>query len=156
MTRASMILFWLSLTIIVSLGLYHTSYRVEEMEQNLRSLNAEIEAERSSIHILKAEYVFLTNPSRIEEVAQKHLKLAPTTPSQITRLARLKDVAPTRAEAMGGTTVQGSPLASLRLRPAAHKPKASTEETGRLNTRLVLHKAAEGPSFALAASGDEP
>ena len=75
MTRASMTLFWFSLTIFVSLGLYHTSYRVEDLGRQLRSLNADIEAEQRNIHVLKAEWVFLSNPARIESAARKHLDL---------------------------------------------------------------------------------
>ncbi len=142
MTRASMILFWSFLTILVSLGLYHTSYRTEELSRTLRALNARIEAEQRSLHVLKAEYVFLTNPSRIEAVARKHLSLQPTDPKQVMKLARLSDVVPTRAETMNSATINATPIASLRARTAARKPRAVAEETERLNTRLVIQKTA--------------
>jgi len=171
MTRASMILFWFSLTILVSLGLYHTSYRVEELGQNLRTLNRDIEAEQRSIHVLKAEYVFLTDPSRIEEVSRKHLALQPTKPMQIASLNKLKYLVPTRMEAMSGTVIRSSPIASLNPGMAHHKPQPVAEETGRVNTRLIIRKAAsagqavdhaltmantDDQSYSLATSGDEP
>lgn len=171
MTRASMILFWLSLTIVVSLGLYHTSYRVEELGQRLRTLNAQIEEEQRSIHILKAEYVYLTDPSRIEEVSRKHLALQPTQPKQIVRLAKLKDYAPTYVEAMNGSGLHAIPIASLRPQAAAYRPQAAEEETGRLNTHLVIRKTARADAvptghalrlmadqddIELATAGDEP
>lgn len=158
MTRVSTVLFWSFLTICVSLGLYHTSYRTEELSRSLRSLNAQIEAEQRSLHILKAEYVFLTNPSRIEAVARKHLPLQPTNPAQIASLSKLSDVAPTRAEALGGTAIAGTPIASLRHRTAARTPRPAIEEADRVNTRLVIRKTASADSYgeglALAPSSD--
>lgn len=181
MTRASMIMFWLSLTIIVSLGLYHTSYQTEELGQRLRALNAQIEEEQRSIHVLKAEYVYLTNPSRIEEVSRKHLSLQPTQPKQIVRLAKLKEYAPTHLEAMSSTGVKALPIASLRPRAPTHSPLPAAEEAERVNTHLVIRKTAsaepvplgrtvmyldrgsaqkaddedDSESYALAASGDD-
>ncbi len=170
MTRVSTTFLWLSLTIFISLALYHTSYKTEELDRSLRALNRQIEAERRSLHVLKAEYVFLTNPSRIEEVARKHLALQPTQPRQITQLSRLKDVAPTRLEAMNAA-VKAGPIASLRPSTAAHSPLASATEADRVNTHLVIQKAETGDSgpdrslamiekgegaYDLAVSGDEP
>lgn len=139
MTRASIILFWFSLTIVVSLGLYHTSYRVEELDRTLRSLNAQIEMEQRNIHVLKAEYVFLTNPARIEAVARKHLALQPTEPKQISKLGRLASLIPTRLE--------GARLAEVApLRPAAATPRPAAEETDRVNTHLAIRKTASAES----------
>ncbi len=147
MTRASMILFWSFLTIFVSLGLYHTSYRTEELGRELRSLNAQIEAEQRSLHILKAEYVFLTNPSRIEAAARKYLPLHPTEPKQIAKLTRLSSLIPTRSEALNGAAVSGTPIASFRPRNAARPPQPVAEETERLNTRMVIRKTASAESL---------
>lgn len=161
MTRASMTIFWFSLTIFVSLGLYHTSYRTEELGRSLRALNAQIEAEQKSLHVMKAEYVYLTNPSRIEAAARKHLDLQPTEPKQIAKLNKLAALAPTRAEAMGGTMVNSTPIANLRARAAIHNPRPTIEEKDRLNTRLVIRKAAsaspqtQNPSLAMVSDQDE-
>lgn len=155
MNRAPTTLFWFLLTLVVSLGLYHTSYRVEELGQNLRVLNSKIQAEQRSIHILKAEYVFLTNPSRIEEASRKHLALQPTNPGQIARLGKLPSIIPTRVETAG----RAIPIASLPSRMAAHKPIPVVEETERLNTHLVIHKTARAapiiPDHSLAILEEE-
>jgi len=142
MTRASMTLFWFSLTIIVSLGLYHTSYRTEQLGRTLRTLNAKIESEQKSIHVLKAEYVYLTDPSRIEAVARKHLDMKPTSPNQITKLSKLRSIIPTRKEAMGSTMVSSTPIANLRARTALRRPRVTNNENGHVNTRLVIRKTA--------------
>jgi cell division protein FtsL len=137
MTRASCILFWFSMTLVVSLGLYHTSYRVDGLTHKLRRLNAQIEAEQRNIHVLKAEWVFLANPARIEDAARKHLALEPTKTNQIASLNKLSKMLPTRSESS-----RNKAIASLRPRPAAHAPQALAEESDRLNTRLVIGKSA--------------
>ena len=93
MSRAQTLLIWFSLTLVVSLGLYHTSVRVQELSRNLRTLNREITQEQRNIHVLKAEWVYLSNPARIEAEAKKHLKLAPTKPQQIADATALKKLA---------------------------------------------------------------
>ena len=99
MIRASSILFWFALTIAVSLGLYHTSYHVQELRAQLKGVNAQIEAEQGNIHVLKAEWVYLANPARIEDAARKHLALQPTALKQIAKLDKLPGVLPARVAA---------------------------------------------------------
>lgn len=145
MTRASTILFWFSLTIVVSLGLYHTSYRVEELGRTLRSLNAQIEMEQRNIHVLKAEYVYLTDPSRIEAAARKHLALQPTEPKQIAKMTKLAALVPARGEP--ATALAAAPEA--RVHPAAATPRPAAEEAGRVNTHLNMRKTASAePTLA--------
>ncbi len=172
MTRASTTLIWFSLTLFVSLGLYHTSYRVEELDRQLRALNNEIEAEQRNLHVLKAEWVYLANPTRIENAARKHLDLKPTVPQQVTGVQKISRLVPTVEEARSAAKTQPAStqaVANLAPRPAAHKPKMAQEEAGRINTRLVIQTAgtmqdlaAEHPlhlvedkTLALANSGAE-
>ncbi|MFA6280211.1 MAG: hypothetical protein WC612_05420 [Bdellovibrionales bacterium] len=175
MTRASTILFWFSLTLFVSLGLYHTSYQVEHNVQQLKNINAQIEAQQRSLHILKAEWVFLSNPARLEVAARKYLALQPTTPSQITKLSKLAALLPTHNEATETTKVAEAAPAPIvtakEQHPAAPNPKATSDEKNRLNTRMILQKTAsvqpsahetaglpwhQDTSYTLANSGDEP
>lgn len=164
MTRASAAAFWLVLTMIVSLGLYHTSYRVDDMEQKLHALNKKIKLEQRTIHVLKAEWNFLSNPARIEMAARKHLDLQPTAPKQITKLRKLASLLPTHKEAMRRT--RRTHRAVARIRPAAGTPKASSYELGRLNTRVTFKKTAHSTrqalpwtrrsAYTLANSGSTP
>lgn len=161
MTRASTTLIWFSLTLFVSLGLYHTSYRVEELDRQLHGLNDQIEAEQRNIHVLKAEWVYLSNPARIEEAARKHLDLKPTQPQQVTRLNKISRYIPTQAEASTRpATAAPRAIASLTPRIAKHRPKVATEETGRLNTRMIIQTAdttqdlAHSAPFRLERDGD--
>ncbi len=151
MNRASLATFWVAMTILISLCLYHTSYRVEKLRHDLLALNSRIQAEQKTLHILKAEWVFLSNPSRIEKAARKHLDLKPTTPTQVAKIERLADV-----------LANNTRSAALLARAAAYTPRAASTETGRVNTRLSFRKGqdqaprpapmpwAEGESFAFA------
>lgn len=170
MNRALTTLIWFSLTIFVSVGLYHTSYRVEELDRQLRGLNSEIEAEQRNLHVLKAEWVYLANPARIEEEARKHLELKPTMPQQVTGLNKISRLVPTQAELVAkAQTSARRDVANVAPRPAAHRPKIASEESGRINTHLVIQAAGtdrdlpagnslrlvEDKTFALANSGTE-
>ncbi len=140
MTRASCILFWFSLALIISVGLYHTSYHVDGLAHELSALNTKIKTEQQNIHILKAEWVFLANPSRIENVARKHLALEPTKTNQIASLKKLSRLLPTHREAMARRSTKARAIASFRARSATHTPKVVAEENGRVNTRLMIGK----------------
>ncbi len=173
MTRASTILFWFSLTLFVSLGLYHTSYQVEHNTRQLKEINAQIKAEQRSLHILKAEWVFLANPARLEVAARKYLSLQPTTPSQIAKLSKVATLLPTHNETIEtAAATQTDRLASSnKQHPAAHNPKATSDEKNRLNTRMIIQKTAsaeplahetaefhwpKNQTYTLANSGDAP
>ena len=100
MTRSySTLLSWLSLTIVASLMLYHTSDRVNALDRQLRSLNQQIADEQKSLHILKAEWVYLANPRRVEDVAKRHLAVGPTTPARVVAMRNIDTLLPMRDEA---------------------------------------------------------
>jgi len=90
----SSLLFWLGMTIAASVMLYHTSDRVNALDQHLRKLNAQIEDEQKDLHVLKAEWVYLANPVRIEAEAKRHLSLQPTMPSRVASMKNMGDLLP--------------------------------------------------------------
>lgn len=147
MTRTSSILFWFALTIVVSVALYNTSYRVQELNQQLRSLNTQIESEQANIHVLKAEWVYLANPARIEIAARKYLDMNPTAMSQIKKVENLPEIIPTRKEAMAGTAIEGTPIASIKsIMPTKYKTASRrdtvAEQYNHINTHMVIQRIA--------------
>lgn len=127
MIRTSSILFWFSLIIIASLGLYRTSNRVQELGEQLRGINSSIESEKQKIHVLKAEWAYLASPSRIETATHKHLALRPTSPQQVATIDTLSEVLPTRTEAMASVAVNATPVANVKTTLAARvSPPQST------------------------------
>src|ERR1700743_3850078 len=128
MIRVTQILFWLGLSLAVVTALYHTSDRTRELNKQLHEINASTEEEQQNIHVLKAEWVFLSNPTRIEDEAKKHLALIPTKPAQVIQLADLEDNLPTRQEAEENVAVTATPIATVAANdiemppPPAPKP----------------------------------
>jgi cell division protein FtsL len=160
MIRVSSILFWFALTIATSLALYGTSNRVQGLIHQLRSLNAQIEAEQANIHVLKAEWVYLANPARIEAAARKYLAMHPTALNQVAKLKNLPEVMPTQAEAMEGVTVKGMPVASvgttLPVQAAPARKTASVYDSDHINTRIVIqHTAGSSSSGSAETLSDE-
>jgi cell division protein FtsL len=148
MIRTSQILFWFTLSIAASLVLYHTSDRTRELERQLRSVNASIESEQEKIHVLKTEWVFLSNPARVEEEAKKHLTLRATAPKQVISLSGLNDALPTRAEQMDSVAVAATPIANIKTSMAAEpgplppirprKIAVASVNQGHINDRMVI------------------
>jgi len=166
MIRASSVLFWFGLIIAASLVLYHTSDRVRGLDHQLRALSASIEAEQKNIHVLKAEWVYLANPARIEATAKRHLALRPTSPQQVISLADLDDMLPTRTQAMASVAVSSTPIASLKTSltmpaPAtAHRVKLAAAD-GHINDHMKIQRTASAEVAdpirnLIETSGTEP
>ncbi len=159
MTRVSSILFWFGLTLIVSLALYGTSNRVQEMGKQLRSLNAKIEAEQANIHVLKAEWVYLSNPARIEAAARKYLAMHPTAMKQIAKLEDLPAILPIREETNADVDNQQrnivAPRKSLADRPVASYKRgakvAAQNDTTHVNTHMILTETRDTAAIAVSA-----
>jgi hypothetical protein len=104
---------WLGLAGLASGALFHTSYQVQALGEDLAGLNRAIIQEQEAIQILKAEWSYMNDPNRIEEMTRRHLVLGPTTPDQmITSVAsipqRLQPVDPANPHGsalVAGTTV---------------------------------------------------
>ena len=160
MSRVSLSLFWFALKIAISGALYATSYRVQALSEQLRAINNQIEIEQTNIHVLKAEWVYLANPVRIEKAAKKYLAMYPTAVKQIARLERLSEILPTRSEAMAGVTVESTPIASIKTNltaqpPAAHyrHPAKEVSDTNHINTHMIIQHTANA---APLPGADEP
>jgi hypothetical protein len=80
---------WLSLAVVAGVGLFHVSYRVQSLEEELTRLNREILRERETIHVLRAEWSYLNEPQRLAELSRRHLTLAPLSASQMMRIEDL-------------------------------------------------------------------
>lgn len=149
MTRATSVLFWFALTIIVSVALYDTSYRVQNLRHKLTSLNADIENERRNIHVLKAEWVYLANPARIEAAARKYLSLEPTAPKQIVSLQDL----PERLEAAPAATKVAAASKAVTKVAANKGPQAKPMQAARVAAAALPRNE---NAFVLATSGRVP
>ncbi len=76
-------LFWLAAAAIAALGLYYVSYEVDRLEAELYAANQRLAQQREAIDVLGAEWSYLSQPSRVRELAQRYLGLEPLTSAQI-------------------------------------------------------------------------
>lgn len=165
MIRTSSALFWFGLVILASIGLYRTSDRVQELNHKLTNLNTAIEAEQQSIHVLKAEWVYLSNPERIKTLADRHLALRATSPQQIISLGTMADFLPTRHDAMVAVAVTNTPIPNIRTNLSAVLPpqpqhlasvhaktsniQVASFDTGHITDHMTIRRtaSAQQPSF---------
>jgi len=68
--RIYTLLGWLSLIIVASYAMFHISYEVEQVENELRSLNRQTLTEQEAIHVLKAEWSHLNRPEYLRELSR--------------------------------------------------------------------------------------
>lgn len=122
-------LFWLGLAGVAGAVLFQTSYEVQGLEEELASLNRKIVAEQEAIQILKAEWSFMNDPGRLENLARVHLNLRPTDAKQF--VAGLEAVplratpavpVPPPAIAPSAPMAGPAPLPHVAKLPAESKP----------------------------------
>ena len=83
--------FWLGLAGLLGAGLFHLKYDVQALERHLTGLNAEIVRNQEAIHVLEAEWSFLSQPERLQKLAMKRLELVPVTPAHIVTFGDLPE-----------------------------------------------------------------
>lgn len=76
------------LALALSIGVFRITYQVDELEKELHSLNKEILDEQETIHILKAEWSYLNDPTRLESLAKRYLNLEEMQGGQLINLDR--------------------------------------------------------------------
>jgi len=81
--------FWLGLVTALGFGMFQVKYEVQAIEEELVRVNHRILADHQSIHVLKAEWSYLTRPERMETMARRHLGLAPTAREQFAEIATI-------------------------------------------------------------------
>jgi cell division protein FtsL len=87
MSRA--ILLWTFLATVSGIGLFIVADRVQMLEAELARTNREVLQEEEAIHVLRAEWSYLNEPSRLAALVARHLDMQP--PSSAQRL-RIEDV----------------------------------------------------------------
>jgi cell division protein FtsL len=142
---------WLVLAAVASVVLFHTSYRVQELDLRLAQLNREIIREQEAIQVLKAEWSYLNDPTRIERLARTYTPLAPSGPAQI--IASVEQIPFRPPEPEGPALVSAVPLPGRKPEPAlpeAVESRLASAEPGTMPTAVT---AASGQVVALPPDG---
>ena len=74
---------------LVGFGSLFMKNKVQELEQELVSINKSIHTDIKTIHVLKAEWSHLNNPSRLRKLAAKHISLNKLKAEQIINYSAL-------------------------------------------------------------------
>ncbi|MCR6632627.1 MAG: energy transducer TonB [Magnetospirillum sp.] len=112
----------------VGVGLFFVKHEVKEQEARLAELNNEIESNQEAIHVLKAEWSYLNDPTRLRALSEKHLSMKVLGPSQIASLDALPAGGPAYAAARGGAPAPAAldkaeaPSASVAAKAEAKAP----------------------------------
>jgi len=100
-------------------GLFKVKYEVQSLEDQLAKINRQTVTDQDAIHVLKAEWSYLTQPVRIGDMAGRHLALAPVTSAQMGSFDQLPLKADRPAEAEGGDVKIEAVLKAMQV---ASKP----------------------------------
>jgi cell division protein FtsL len=71
-------------------GLYQLKYTTEQVQEEVRRLEAQIASDEAAIKVLKAEWTYLSRPERLERLSERYLALRPTASAQVAR--NLEDI----------------------------------------------------------------
>jgi len=88
MTRL-LTLLGLVLTVAASIGLYQVKYQVQDMERNLATMKRQIVRDRGEMQVLDAEWSFLNQPERLQDLSRRYLALGPIRSSQMASIESL-------------------------------------------------------------------
>ncbi len=72
-----------AVVIALSVGLYHIKYRAEAADKRARQIEREIAGEQEGIRVLRAEWSYLNQPERLQQLAQRYTALETLKPAQI-------------------------------------------------------------------------
>ena len=113
----------LVLAVLVSGGwVYVLEHESRKLDRRIASITNSIEEEREAIRMLNAEWSHLNRPARLEELARKHLNLAPTEVANIVKPGEIAEKVPALEgqRAAGG----GDPISDILTGRVAPTGKA--------------------------------
>lgn len=91
MMRRSVVLgFFLSIGVAVAL--FQLKYKVSEQERQLANVSQKIYQTEEAIHILQAEWSYLNEPGRLQQLAEKHLKLMTSESIQLISYQQIEEL----------------------------------------------------------------
>ena len=114
-------LLWLVIVGLVGFGMFKVKYEVMQLEDELTRTNRAIVTNGDAIHVLKAEWSFLSQPSRLDELSRRYLELAPIGTAQLGRL----DAVPLRPSANPLVAAITPPPTTIPM-PTTKPPTATT------------------------------
>jgi len=129
--------------------LYRTSYAVDEQKTQLSRINRDIIAEQENIQVLGAEWTYLTDPKRIEGLAEKYLHMATTKPQHV---AALRDM-PALFAQTDDTAAKGAKPAAVKIaKPAVVAAAAPVKTVAPVAKPVLTASAAQTHKPTMAST----
>lgn len=88
-TKTASYILLITIPCLLGFGILSMKNQVQGLEKQLVSINKSIQDDIKSIHVLKAEWSHLNNPSRLRQLAAKHISLNPVQAEQIINYSAL-------------------------------------------------------------------
>ena len=82
-------LLWLAVIGAVGYGMFQVKYRVMQLEDELARVNRSIDADRDELRVLGAEWSYLNQPQRLDQLRQRYLRLVPVQRAQLGNLDQI-------------------------------------------------------------------
>jgi hypothetical protein len=112
---------WLAVVGVAGFGTFEMKYQVARVDDELGRVSRQIDGDRDQLRVLSAEWSYLTQPARLDQLRQRHLSLVPVSRAQLGSL----DQVPFRSSETVGSPMAGappSPAPSAPSRPALRLP----------------------------------
>ena len=111
---------WLAVVGVAGFATFEVKYQVAQVDDELGRVNRQIDADRDQLRVLSAEWSYLTQLSRLDQLRQRHLTLVPVTRAQLGSL----DQIPFRSTETVSPAVSATPSStpSTPIRPSARLP----------------------------------
>lgn len=82
-------IFSFALALGAGTALFVVKHEVQKLEEELGRINRATLTDQEAVHVLKAEWSYLNEPSRLQRLAEKHLHLKPLTAQRMVDLDSL-------------------------------------------------------------------
>jgi hypothetical protein len=143
---------WLLVLGLLGVGLFQVKYEVQAREAELRQVRRQVDANVAAIRVLEAEWSYLNDLSRLNDLARRHIDLSPTTPSQIRAFSELP------ARIIEPRIGRGQPpllagAGEVYVEPATSSPEDDLIEA--ILADMGEAKDTDGPPAALPAGASE-
>jgi cell division protein FtsL len=109
---------WMLLVAVSGYAMFQVKYEVMQLEDELTRVNHQIAQSREAIHVLNAEWSYLNQPARLDQLAKRFLTLGPIAAAQVGRI----DSLPQRPEVVAAGAVAAP--AAEPAKPASAAPAA--------------------------------
>ena len=114
---------WLAVVGLAGFVTFEMKYHVAQLDDELGRVNRLIDADRDQLRVLSAEWSYLNQPARLDQLRQRHLALAPVTRAQLGSLDQIPfRSGETAAPALVSAPAPAPPQPSAPRRASVHLP----------------------------------